>query len=56
MNRFGDNARVCFFGDSIAPQNQYVAHIASYYREHFPEAKVEFYNCGISRAILTTIL
>lgn len=52
MSRFPDGARVCFVGDSITHNNLYVAHIAAYYREHFPEAKVEFYNCGISGALL----
>lgn len=56
MNRFPDGARVCFVGDSITHNNLHVAHIAAYYREHFPEAKVEFYNCGISGASLRCTL
>lgn len=56
MNRFPDHARVCFIGDSITHNNFFVAHIAAYYREHFPDAKVEFYNCGISGGALSTIL
>lgn len=56
MKRFLNNARVCFIGDSITHNNLFVAHIAAYYREHFPAAGVEFYNCGISGGSLTTVL
>ena len=56
MNSFPNHARVCFIGDSITHNNLYIAHIVSYYRTHFPEAKVEFYNCGISGGSLTTTL
>lgn len=50
MKRFPKNARVCFVGDSITHANRHVAYIASYYKENFPEDKVEFFNCGISGA------
>ena len=56
MNRFPDGARVCFIGDSITHSNMHLAHIVAYYREHFGDAKVEFYNCGISGGILGTTL
>lgn len=56
MNRFPDGARVCFIGDSITHNNLFVSHIVAYYRAHFPQSKVEFYNCGISGGTLTTIL
>lgn len=56
MNCFPQNARVCFVGDSITHNNRFVAHIVAYYRKHFPELKVEFYNCGISGGTLTTTL
>lgn len=56
MNRFPDGARVCFIGDSITHNNRYVAHIVAYYREHFPQAGVEFYNCGTSGATLRCTL
>ena len=54
--RFPNGARVCFVGDSITHNNGFVARIAGFYRDHLPEAKVEFYNCGISGATLGTIL
>ncbi len=56
MGRFPDGARVCFIGDSIVHNNLALAHIVTYYREHFPEAKVEFYNCGISGGSFNTTL
>ncbi len=56
MGRFPDGARVCFVGDSITHNNRYVAHIVAYYRKHFPEAGVEFYNCGTSGATLRCTL
>ena len=48
MERFPDDARVCFVGDSITHRGLYIAHIASHYRKYFPDSKVEFYDCGIS--------
>lgn len=56
MNTFSRGSRVCFVGDSITHNNRYVAHIAAFYREHFPELSVEFYNCGISGGSLTSAL
>lgn len=56
MNRFPDKARVCFIGDSITHNNLALAHIVAYYREHFADAKVEFYNCGISGGSINTTL
>lgn len=56
MYRFPDHARVCFIGDSITHNNLFIAHIVAYYRENFPDAGVEFYNCGISGGRLTTVL
>jgi len=56
MERFPNNSRVCFIGDSITHANLYLAHIVSYYKEYFPESGVEFYNCGISGGTLNTTL
>ncbi|MBR3968346.1 MAG: hypothetical protein IKJ93_02035 [Clostridia bacterium] len=56
MNKFPAGARVVFIGDSITHNNMFLAHIVTYYREHFPNDKVEFYNCGISGGTLTTTL
>ena len=56
MNKFPSGSRVCFIGDSITHNNLHLAHIVTFYREHFHDAKVEFYNCGISGGTLTTTL
>ena len=48
MNRFPDNSRVCFVGDSITHTGLFLKHIVAFYRKNFPAARVEFYNCGIS--------
>jgi len=48
MQRFEDNARVCFVGDSITHTGIFLKYIVSTYRREFPESKVEFYNCGIA--------
>lgn len=56
MQRFPDGARVCFVGDSITHNGNYVTRIADYYRRHFREARVEFYNCGISGGTLENAL
>ncbi len=56
MARFPDNARICFIGDSITHNNLHLAHIVDYYREHFKDSKVEFYNCGISGGRVSTTL
>jgi lysophospholipase L1-like esterase len=48
MERFPNGARVCFVGDSITHRGLYIAHIVAHYRKHFPDRKVEFYDCGIS--------
>ncbi len=56
MNKFPNGSRVCFIGDSITHNNLFLAHIVAYYREHFSDSKVEFYNCGISGGTLKTTL
>ena len=56
MNRFPNGARVCFVGDSITHNGLFMAKIAAYYREHFKDAGVEFYNCGISGGTLGNAL
>lgn len=52
MNRFANNSRVCFVGDSITHGNVYLMHIVSHYKKNFPDSNINFYNCGISGAIL----
>ena len=40
--------RICFFGDSITAHGIWEAEVVEYFLQHYPELKVEFYNCGIS--------
>ena len=56
MSRYPNGAKVCFIGDSITHNNLHLAHIVDYYREHFRDAQVAFYNCGISGGTLNTTL
>ena len=46
MNRFPDNARVCFIGDSLVAQNFYLPMIIDSYNKLFPTSNVCFFNCG----------
>ena len=52
MKRFENKARVCFVGDSITHNGTYMKYIIDTYRKQFPEARVEFYDCGISGGTL----
>ena len=56
MNRFPDNARVCFVGDSITHSGRFQKYVIACYRKNFPAAKVEFYNCGIAGGNLKNTL
>lgn len=56
ISRFPNGARICFIGDSITHNNLHLSHIVAYYREHFADSHVEFYNCGISGGRISTIL
>lgn len=46
MNRFPDNSRVVFLGDSLVCQNQNLPRIIDFYKENFPQSNISFYNCG----------
>lgn len=48
MQRFPDGARVCFVGDSLVAQNQYVKRIIDYYGKNFPDSGIRFFNCGVA--------
>ncbi|MBQ8525118.1 MAG: hypothetical protein IJ460_00130 [Clostridia bacterium] len=56
MNGFPDNARVCFLGDSITHNNEFVSRISAYYHENLKERNVNFYNCGVSGGGIYTLL
>ncbi len=44
--RFPDGARVCFIGDSLTAQNHVLPRIIDYYKTHFPDSGITFFNCG----------
>ena len=46
MNRYPDNSRVCFIGDSLVAQNHYLPRIIDFYGRSFPTANIRFFNCG----------
>lgn len=48
MNRFPDNARVCWIGDSITHSNNYCSRIIAHYQKQLPNSKIKFWNCGLS--------
>ena len=48
MNRFPNNARVCFIGDSLVARNQQMPLVIDYYNTHFPKSGIRFFNCGVS--------
>lgn len=40
--------RICFLGDSITQNGQWIAEIFEYFKENLPELKIGLYNCGIA--------
>ena len=56
MNRFEDNSRVCFVGDSITHTGIYIKHVLYTYRKKFPNSNVEFYDCGIAGGTLANTI
>ena len=56
MSLFPKNARVCFLGDSITHNNEYVSRICAYYIENKKELNVKFFNGGTSGGSIRTLL
>lgn len=56
MKGFPQNARVCFIGDSITHNNDFVSYISAYYHEHLKDRNVNFYNCGVAGGRVSTAL
>lgn len=56
MSLFPKNARVCFLGDSITHNNEYVSRICAYYIENQKELNVKFFNGGTSGGSIRTLL
>lgn len=46
MERFKNGDKVCFIGDSLTAQNQVLPRIIDFYKQNFPNEKIEFINCG----------
>jgi len=56
MPRFPDNSRVAFIGDSLVAANQTLWRIVDFYKTHFPDSGIRFFNCGISGGTAATSL
>ena len=48
--------RICFLGDSITQNGQWIAEICEYFKEHLPELEIGFYNCGVAGTSAWTAL
>lgn len=53
---FPDKANVCFVGNSITQNGEYLHYIRTFYATRFPEKQVNFFNCGISGDVTGGIL
>lgn len=48
LERFPNNARVCFIGDSLTAQNAVQWMTVDCYKRTFPESNIEVFNCGVA--------
>ena len=48
LEKFPDGARVCFIGDSLTAQNTVQWMTVDAYKNNFPSANVQFFNCGVA--------
>lgn len=53
---FPANTNVCFVGNSITQNGEYLHYIRSFYATRFPDKQVNFFNCGISGDVTGGIL
>ncbi len=56
LERFPDNARVCFIGDSLTAQNAVQWMTVDCYKKTFPNNGIEFINCGVAGGTATNAL
>lgn len=56
LERFPDNARVCFIGDSLTAQNAVQWMTVDCYKNTFPNNNIEFINCGVAGGTATNAL
>ena len=45
---FSKRDRICFLGDSITAHGFWIAEVAEYFLQNYPELEIGFFNCGIS--------
>lgn len=48
--------RICFLGDSITHNGQWIAEVFEYFMENMPELEIGFYNCGVAGTSAWTAL
>ena len=48
LKKFPSGARVCFIGDSLTAQNTVQWMTVDCYKNNFPDANIEFFNCGVA--------
>lgn len=48
MNRFPNNSRVVFIGDSITAANITLPYVIHAYKTQYPDSKIRFFNCGVA--------
>ena len=53
---FPDKSTVCFVGNSITQNGEYIHYIRSYYATRYPARQVKMFNCGISGDVTGGIL
>ena len=48
MINIPNNSRVCFVGDSITANNDYISYVQDYFYKNRNSDGIKFYNCGVS--------
>ena len=48
MIKIPNDARVCFVGDSITANNDYISYVQDYFYKKRNSNGIKFYNCGVS--------
>lgn len=56
LERFDDNSRVCFIGDSLTAQNAVLWMTVDCYKKSYPNNNIEFINCGVAGGTATNAL
>ncbi len=56
LERFPNNSRVCFIGDSLTAQNAIQWMTVDCYKNNIPDNGIEFINCGVAGGTATSAL